>query len=203
MPRTIFPIRLSTAPRDANVVNNLPGRYATEHWRAHYWDVSAQGELLYRHCELQLPASDAAAFPTVPIGKEGIIKKVRPWGVTLDSRFFETVDFDPLAYLTHDATQYPRGDDAELLDVVLRAANFDLPAEFIVASNEHPFLLFAPSGELKGSFIHGHSYLGALAYYVTNGRNTAPMNTMRELDRNLYERAVETMLGELRRLRGA
>ena len=202
MPRTIFPIRLSTAPRDASVINNLPGRYVTENWRAHYWDVSADGELHGRHCELQLPLGGDAIYPPVQIGELGIIKKVRPAGVTLASHFFEALAFDPLAYLTHDVTRYPRGDDDEIVAVVLSAANFDLPAEFIIASDEHPFLLFAPSGELKGSFINGHSYLGALAYYVTHGRNTAPMNTMRELDRGLYERAVETMLEELRKMRG-
>lgn len=200
MPRTIFPIRLSSAARNANSINNLPGRYATENWRAHYWDVSAAGTLQHRHCELQLPRGGDAIYPPVQIGELGVIKKVRPAGVTLAAHFFEALAFDPLAYLTHDATHYPNGDDDEIVNVVLNAANFDLPAVFIIASNEHPFLLFAPSGDLKGSFVHGHSYLGALAYYVTRGQNTAPMNTMRDLNRDLYERAVETMLEELRKL---
>jgi hypothetical protein len=203
MPRKSFPIRLSAAPRDASLINNLPGRYETENWRAHYWDVRADGELHHRHCELQLPRGGDAIYPRIQIGELGIIKKVRPWGVTLAAHFFEALAFDPLAYLTHDTARYPRGDDDEIVDVVLRAANFDLPAEFIIASDEHPFLLFGPSGELKGSYLNGHSYLGALAYYVTQGRNTAPMNTMRELDRDLYERAVKSMLGELRKMRGA
>lgn len=199
MPRTPFFLRPSTAASDARVINNLPGRFPTEDWHAHYWDVSAAGDLRDRHCVIQLPRGSGRLMPEVRIGDAGVVKKVRRWGVTISSALFELSGFDPQAYLTHDAAQYPGGDDEEVIDVVMRAANFDLPGEFIIASDEHPFLLFDPSGALKGSFARGHSYLGALAFYVTGGSNTATFNTMRHLDRDLYERAVRTMLAELRK----
>ncbi len=199
MPRKPFALRASSAAPDAQIINNLPGRYPTEDWHAYYWDVNAGGELRDRHCIIQLPADSGTRQPMVSIGDAGVVLKVRRWGVTISSALFETVAFDPLDYLTHDAASYPGGDDEEIVDVVMRAANFDLPGEFIIASDEHPFLLFDPSGELKGSHSKSHSYLGALAYYVTKGGNTATFNTMRHFDRALYERAVETMLRELRK----
>jgi hypothetical protein len=192
-------LRPSTAPPDAQAVNNLPGRFPTEEWRAHYWDVSAAGVLRDRHCVIELPRGAGRAQPVVQIGEDGVVKKVRRWGVTISSALFDGVGFDALAHLTHDAGQFPGGDDEEVVDVVMRAANFDLPGEFIIASDEHPFLLFDPSGALKGSYTKAHAYLGALAYFVTGGSNTATFNTMRHLDRSLYDRAVESMLKELRK----
>ena len=199
MARKPFILRASTADPNARVVNNLPGRYATEDWHAYYWDVNAAGELRDRHCVIQLPLGSGAPLSQVVIGEPGIVLKVRRWGVTISSQLFETMGFDPLACLTHDSERYPGGDDEEIVDVVMRVANFDLPGEFIIASDEHPFLLFDPSGVLKGSFNKGHSYLGALAFFVTKGGNTATFNTMRHFDRGLYDRAVETMLRELRK----
>ena len=198
MARKPFELRASSAAPDARVINNLPGRYATEDWHSYYWDAGPSGDLRDRHCVIQLPLDSGAHLPAVAIGEPGVVLKVRRWGVTISSSLFETVAFDPQAYLTHDAAQYPGGDDEEVVDIVMRAANFDLPGEFIIASDEHPFLLFDPSGALKGSHVKGHSYLGALAYYVTKGSNTATFNTMRLLDRDLYDRAVQTMLRELR-----
>ncbi len=198
MPRKPLPLRRSSAAENAKAINNLPGRYPTEDWMAHYWDVNATGELDDRHVVIQLPRGSGANLREVNIGEQGIIMKVRRWGVTISSSLFEMVDFDPTEYLTHDAERYPSGDDAEIVDVVMRAANFDLPSEFVISSDEHPFLLFDPSGELKGSYVKGHSYLGALAYYASKGKTTATFNTMRHLDRALYDRAVETMLKELR-----
>ncbi len=199
MARKPWPLRRSSAARDAKIINNLPGRYATEDWVAHYWDVDATGELTPRHVVIQLPIGSGANLREVKIGEQGIILKVRRWGVTISSNLFEMIAFDPQEYLTHDAERYRGGDDEEIVDVVMRAANFDLPSEFVIASDEHPFLLFDPSGELKGSFVKGHSYLGALAYYASKGTTTATFNTMRHLDRALYDRAVETMLKELRK----
>ena len=198
MPRKPFVLRASTAALDATIINNLPGRYPTEDWRAYYWDVRSSGELRDRHVTIQLPRGTGANVGEVEIAEPGVVLKVRRWGVTISSALFETIDFDPLAYLTHDPMRYPGGDDEEVIDIVMRAANFDLPGEFIIASDEHPFLLFDPSGGLKGSHVKSHSYLGALAYYVTKGSNTATFNTMRHLDRDLYDRAVQTMLRELR-----
>ena len=194
-----FPLRRSSAAADAKVVNNLPGRYPTEDWVAHYWNVSETGELSSRHVVVQLPIGSGANLREVAIGEQGIIMKVRRWGLTISSSLFDMIDFDPQEYLTHDAARYPGGDDQEIVDVVMRAANFDLPSQFVISSDEHPFLLFDPSGELKGSFVKGHSYLGALAYYASNGNTTATFNSMRRLDRALYDRAVETMLRELRK----
>ncbi|MBI5876300.1 MAG: hypothetical protein HZB53_01510 [Chloroflexi bacterium] len=198
MPRTVHHLRASTADPAARVINNLPGRFPTEDWHTHYWDASATGELRDRHCVIQLPRGSGAPLPEVAIGADGVIKRVRRWGVTISSRLFDGVEFDPQAYLTHDSARY-RGDDEELVDVVMRAANFDLPGDFVLSSDEHPFLLFDPSGLLKGSYTKGHAYLGALAFFVSGGTNTATFNTMRHLDRELYDRAVQTMLAELRK----
>jgi len=107
MPRKPAYLRPSTAEPDAKVVNNLPGRYPTEDWRAHYWDVSPDGELRPRHCAIQLPQHSGAKSPAVVIGEDGVVKKVRRWGVTISSKLFGTVDFDPQAYLTHDQSLYP------------------------------------------------------------------------------------------------
>lgn len=199
MPRTIHQLRPSAADPDARVINNLPGRFATEDWHAHYWDVSTAGELRDRHCVIQLPDGSGRLLPEVAIGADGVVKRVRRWGVTISSALFESIGFDPPAYLTHDAAHYPGGDDEEIVDVVMRAANFDLPSQFVISSDEHPFLLFDPSGVLKGSYTKGHSYLGALAFYVSGGTNIATFNTMRHMDRDLYERAVQTLLAELRK----
>ncbi len=199
MPRKPFYLRPSSAEPDAKIINNLPGRFPTEDWHAYYWDVRLNGELRDRHCIIQLPLGSGANLREVVIGEQGIIMKVRRWGVTISSSLFETIAFDPQDYLTHDVERYPGGDDEEIVDVVMRAANFDLPSEFIIASDEHPFLLFDPSGELKGSYVKSHSYLGALAYHVSKGGSTATFNTMRHLDRELYERAVESMLRALRK----
>src|SRR5712692_10809587 len=138
MPRKPFALRASSAAPDARIINNLPGRYPTEDWHAYYWDVSASGELRDRHCIVQLPLSSGANLREVIIGEPGIVLKVRRWGVTISSSLFETVAFDPTEYLTHDLARYPGGDDEEIVDVVMRAANFDLPSEITIASDEHP-----------------------------------------------------------------
>src|SRR5574337_158746 len=137
MPRSTYTLRRSSASPDAQVINNLPGRFATEEWHAHYWDVSTEGVLRDRHCVIELPRGAGRVLPAVAIGSDGVIKKVRRWGVTISSRLFEGIAFDAQAHLTHDAAQYPGGDDEEVVDVVMRAANFDLPGEFIIASDEH------------------------------------------------------------------
>lgn len=198
MSRTVFQLRASTADPAARVINNLPGRFPVEDWHVHYWAAGAGGELNDRHCVIQLPLGGGAPLPEVAIGADGIVKRVRRWGVTVASRLFEELGFDPAQYLTHDRALY-RSDDEELVDVVMRAANFDLPGDFVLSSDEHPFLLFDPSGLLKGSYTKGHSYLGALTFFVSKGSNTATFNTMRHMDRELYDRAVQTMLGELRK----
>ncbi|MBI1802771.1 MAG: hypothetical protein HY259_06030 [Chloroflexi bacterium] len=197
MPRQPITLRPSAADPDARVINNLPGRFSTEDWRVYYWDTAASGELRDRHCIIQLPLGSAAHAPPITIGEPGMVLKVRRWGVTISSGLFELIGFDPQAYLTHDAQAYPGGDDEEIVDVVMRAVNFDLPSEFVIASDEHPFLLFDPAGELKGSYTKGHSYLGALAYHVSKGRTTATFNTMRHFDRELYDRAVNSLLRAL------
>jgi hypothetical protein len=104
-----------------------------------------------------------AVCPRIRIGQPGCIYAVRRWGFALRPSALEAAGFDPTPLLTH-------GDDAEALGAILKAAAFDLPGEFILASPEHPFRLVAPDGTLRGSFTQWRTYLGALSFFASGGR---------------------------------
>jgi hypothetical protein len=71
--------------------------------------------------------------------------------------------------------------------------HFELPGFFILGSQEHPFLLFDPNGDLKGSYTKWYTYAGALAYLVTDGRLQTSFGLTWEKDRVLYEKVMRAL----------
>jgi len=82
-------MRRSTAPADAEVINNFPGRYLTEDWRAYYWVVTEKGDLVDRRATIQLPLGYADVCPAVYPGQNGCIHSVRRWGVACYTSLLE------------------------------------------------------------------------------------------------------------------
>ena len=201
-------MRRSTAPDDGRPINNLPGLYPTEDWVVHYWDVEAQGRLRSRQATIQLPRGYAHACGPISIGERGCVYHVRRWGVQCYTRILQDMGFDPTQYLSHGARPaaggmecrpepVPAGEDGELVAILLRAVHFELPGYFIIASDQHPLLLFAPDGILKGSHIGWYSYLGALAYIVSGGRVNRRFGRLYAANRALHDQAVQYLLQAL------
>jgi hypothetical protein len=187
-------LRPSSAPPDARIINNFPGRYPTEDWLARYWAVSDGGELRTTEVTLQLPVGYAARVPAIPVGYNGCIYKVRRWGVACYPSLLEDMAFDYSPLLTHDKQRFPGGDDQEALHIMLHVTHFDLPGGFVIASREHPFLLYDARDSLKGSFVHWRSYVGALAYLATDGLVNAPFLHLQEEGGGLYDQVVGYLL---------
>jgi hypothetical protein len=115
---------------------------------------------------------------------------VRRWGFALRPSALEAAGFDPTPVLT-------TGDDADFMRVMLQAASFDLPGEFILASGEHPFRLVAPDGTLRGSSIQWRTYLGALSFFVSDGEVDASFLRFWFEARDSYHLAVQECLEAL------
>jgi hypothetical protein len=177
--------RPSRASPDHRLVNNLPGRYPVEDWRAYYWAVANDGSLGERYVTVQLPRGYADACPPVTWEEQGCVYHVRRWGLACLPSLLEAIGFDPTPLVEPDAPP------SEFVRIYLAATHFDLPGGFIVADPDYPLLLFDPAGDLKGSCINGISYLGALAWMVTGGRVAADFQRMRREAPELYRRAVE------------
>lgn len=190
-------MRLSTAQDDGRPINNLPGLYPAEDWVVHYWDVEPQGRLRSRQATIQLPMGYADACPAIWIGERGCVHQVRRWGVQCYTRILQDIGFDPTRYLSRDSERFPGGADGALITILLQATHFDLPGYFIIASEQHPLLLFAPDGTLKGSHTRWHSYLGALAYIVTDGRVNRRFGRLYDADRALHDEALHYLLQAL------
>jgi len=190
-------MRPSLAVDDGQPINNLPGLYPTEDWTVQYWDVEASGEVQKRQAVVQLPEGYAGACGEVVVGQRGCVHRVRRWGVQCYTRILQDFGFDPSQYLSHDAQQFPGGDDDEVISVLLKATHFDLPAHFVIASQEHPLLMFDPQGLLKGSFTRWFTRLGALAYMVSGGKVNRDFGELPEEDRSLYEEAMGYLLDAL------
>jgi len=94
---------------------------------------------------------------------------VRRWGMACYPSLLEDIGFDPEPLLGAQA----EGNGSALLRIILEVTHFDLPGHFIIASDEHPFRLYAPDGTLKGSYTRWCTYLGALAYLVSGGKVSA------------------------------
>jgi hypothetical protein len=75
--------------------------------------------------------------------------------------------------------------------------HFDLPGDFIIASDEHPFLLFDPEGDLKGSDTHWFTQAGALAYLVSDGQIKISFDLVWRKDKDLYHKVMEWLNDEL------
>jgi hypothetical protein len=175
----------SQASPELRVVNNLPGRYPVEDWRAYYWAVADDGSLHERYVTVQLPQGYAAACPAVVGGEQGCIYHVRRWGLACLPSLLEAAGFDPTPLVGPDAPP------SEFLRVYLEATHFDLPGGFVIADPDYPLLLFDPAGDLKGRCVSGISYLGALAWLATGGRVAADFQRMRREAPAFYRRAVE------------
>ena len=66
--------RTSRASSDLRVVNNFPGRYPVEGWRAYYWAVADDGSPHERYVTVQLPQGYAGACSPVEWGEAGDLK---------------------------------------------------------------------------------------------------------------------------------
>lgn len=191
-------VRRSTAPPDAEVINNFPSRYLTEDWRAYYWVVTERGDLMDRRVTIQLPLGCADVCPEVEIGQSGCVYRVRRWGVACYASLLEEMGFDPGPLLTHDQERFPGGEGQEILRMMIQATHFDLPGYFIIAGQQYPFLLFDPGGTLKGSYTKWRTYLGALAWLVSEGKVSADFELLRITNPGLYREAADYLLGALR-----
>ena len=193
-------MRPSMAKDDGRPINNLPGLYSTEDWVVHYWDVGPRGELRSRQAVIQLPRGYAEVCPEIPIGQRGCVRSVRRWGVQCYSRMLQDTGFDPSRYLSGNRERFPGGDDEEIVSIVIHVTHFDLPAHFVIASQQHPLLLFDPQGLLKGSYTRWHTYLGALAYLVSGGKVTGSFGILHAEDPALYQEALTYLLKALQNL---
>lgn len=182
MPGNVF--RRSTAPLETAVVNNFPGRYRTEDWRAEYWDVTESGGLARREVLVRLPLGFSRVSPPVALGQPGCIHAVRRWGLACRTSLLEEIPFDPAAYMSPEAM------DDEVLDLMYGATWFDLPGYFIIASDEHPFYLYDPAGVLKGAYIDWCTYLGALTYLYTDGDVSGSFLRVFRESPSLYQQAL-------------
>lgn len=191
-------LRASSATLNQSVADNLPNLYPVDDWRAYYWAMDQDGSLVECKASIHVPAGVSSISFPVEIGQQGVIENVRRWGVTLRGQILEDIDFDIGSLLSHDRSRF-RSDDQEALHLATDATHFDLPGYFIIASDEHPFLLFDPAGELKGSFTQWYTHAGALAYLVTDGRLATSFSLTYEKDRRLYDkvmRALNELLAE-------
>lgn len=185
-------LRQSSAPTGQLVADNHPNLYPIEEWRAYYWTMNAAGALEQARAIIHVPAGVARLTRPIEIGENGVIGNVRRWGVVLKGRILEDVGFDPTPFLSHDRQRFPN-DDAEALHIVTDVTHFDLPGLFILASEEHPFLLFDPDGDLKGSFTNWYTHAGALAFLVTDGKLQTSFGLTWEKDRILYHRVMRAL----------
>jgi hypothetical protein len=183
-------LRHSEVALGTTIVDNSGGRYATENWEATYFDVAPMGRLTARRVTVRLPAGLTMVCPRVRVGQPGCIYAVRRWGFALRPSALEAAGFDAEKLLT-------TGDDADALRVVLHAAAFDLPGEFIIASPEHPFRLVAPDGRLRGSWVWWRTYLGALAFYVSGEEMDADLIRFWAEAEQSYHLAVDICLAAL------
>lgn len=188
-------LRRSTAAADQVVLGNLPPGWPVEEWHVYYWTVSPQGELSPARAILQLPAGYAQACHEVEIGEEGCVDRVRRWGVACRMALLEEAGFDVNSLLLQEG--WDMADDQRALHWMIQATHFDLPGDFIIASDEHPLLLFAPNGMLAGSYIHWYTYLGALAYFNSGGQVRSTFVRLWREDRRLYDQALGYLLTAL------
>ncbi|MGE5140389.1 MAG: hypothetical protein ACM3JD_13060 [Rudaea sp.] len=185
-----------SSARPGELVAGGSNLYPVEDWRAFYWTMDREGRLQEGRAVLRLPEGIGAVSPRVRIGQVGVIENVRRWGVALRGGILEDVGWDPTPLLSHDRSQFV-SDDAEALHLITNVTHFDLPGFFLLASEEHPFLLFDPSGELKGSYTRWYTYAGALTYLVSDGKATISFGLVWQEDRDLYRRVMKALNEEL------
>ncbi len=197
-------LRESSASAEQGVSDNLPGLFAVEKWNAYYWTMDADGRLQEGRALINILQGIGDITPEVKVGENGVIEHVRRWGVALRGGLLELLGFDPTPYLTHDRTRFAN-DDAEALNLVTNLTHFDLPGHFIIASEEHPFLLFDPDGRLKGTFTRWYTQAGALAFLVSDGKVHTSFALTWDKDRELYAKIMQMLEEEMefRRRKGS
>jgi hypothetical protein len=191
-------LRESSARADELVAENLPNLFPVEDWRAFYWTMSPAGKLEEGRALLHLPRGVSEVTPEVEIGQPGTVENVRRWGVALRGGMLEDIGFDPTPFLSRDRSRFLT-DDAEALHLITYMTHFDLPGFFVIASEEHPFLLFDPQGTLKGSYTHWYTFAGALAYLVSGGQVQTSFGLTWDQDRTLYRKVMKALNEELER----
>jgi hypothetical protein len=165
-------------------INPLPGAYPIEMWRAGYWCVDAHGRLAANQAILDVPQGLGDACPPVQLGQRGCVYGVRRWGVILRPSALEHIAFDPAGFLPTDA------EDEDWVRAMLDVVTFELPGGLILASPTHPFRLFGADGRLRGSSVTERSYLGALAFYLSNGAVDASFVSLLVEAPDSYRQAV-------------
>lgn len=188
-------LRQSRVPSTATCVDNLAGAHPSEDWVATYFSTDRRGQLAARQVTVRVPAGLAAVCPRIELGQPGCVYGVRRWGFALRPSALEASGFDPTPLLT-------TGDDADALRVMLQAAAFELPGEFVLASPEHPFRLLAPDGTLRGSWIQWRTYLGALSFFASGGAVDAGFIRFWAEAEQSYDQAVQFCLTALREAPG-
>lgn len=183
-------LRESSVPLTVTVVDNSGGAYPTERWEATYFSTNRRGQLAARRVAVCVPVELAEVCPRVRIGQPGCVYAVRRWGFALRPSALAAAGFDPTPLLT-------TGDDADVLRVMLQAAAFELPGEFIIGSPQHPFRLVAPDGKLRGSGTQWRTYLGALSYFASNGQVDASFIRLWAEAEQTYHQAVDFCLAAL------
>ncbi len=189
-------LRESSARAGELVADNLPNLFPVEEWRAFYWTMNSEGQVEEGRAILRLPLGVAGVTERVRSGEQGIIEHVRRWGVMLRGGVLEAIGFDPTPFLSHDRTRFLT-DDSEALHLITNMTHFDLPGFFILASEEYPFLLFDPEGELKGSYTRWYTHAGALAYLVSDGRLATSFGLTWQEDRHLYDKVMRVLNEEM------
>lgn len=178
-------LRESAIPLGVSIVHNSAGTHPTQPWQTAYCSVDRRGALRSHRVTVRIPAGLAGACPRIRVGQSGCLYAVRRWGFALRPSALETAGFDP--------TPSPATAGGALRGM-LQAAAFDLPGEFIIASPEHPFRLVAPDGTLRGSSTRWRTYLGALAFFASDGRvDAAFIRFWRDAEES-YRQAVEYCL---------
>jgi hypothetical protein len=183
--------RASVAASDRRVLNNLPGRYAVEDWRAFYWAMNTQGKLDEHQVTIQLPEGYAERWPVAERGKRGCIYRVARWGLACYVSTLEDMGFDVASFFPSDQAMASEGD---ILQAMIAVTHFDLPGHFVIASPTHSLLLFGPDGRLRGSCVHWYTYLGALAWLRSGGRIKAPFIGLCQENPGLYAEALGYLL---------
>lgn len=183
-------LRESTAPADATVIDNSAGLYPTDLWEVTYFSVSREGALGARRVAVCVPSGLDRACARILLGQAGCIYQVRRWGFALRPSALDAAGFDPGSWSA-------AGDERKLIQLFFRAAAFDLPGEFVIASPEHPFRLVAGDGTLRGSSVQWRTYLGALAFFASGGQVDADLVRFWAEARESYEQAVEVCLAAL------
>lgn len=189
-------LRKSSARADDLIAENLPNLFPVEEWRAFYWTMDAKGQLKEGRALLRLPRGIHHVSERVEIGQPGVVENVRRWGVALRGGMLEAIGFDPTPFFSRDRSRFLT-DDAEALYLITNVTHFDLPGFFLIASEEHPFLLFDPDGTLKGSYTRWYTFAGALAYLVSGGKVQTSFGLTWQEDRRLYGKVMRILKEEL------